>query len=250
MAAEEPMDFEAGRHAAGFHTTHWSVVLEACGETSPQAQMALEKLCHGYWYPLYAHVRRLGWGVEESKDLTQQFFARLLERKYLHLADRERGRFRSFLLTSLKHFLTDEWEKARTQKRGGGQKTISWDDFDPEERYRHEPAEQLSPERIYEKRWAGILLESVVSQLQMEYAKAERAAEFAELKAYIWGDENPGTYAEVAARLQMEEGALKVAVHRLRKRFREQLRKEVARTVSSPQEVDEELRYLRSLLSS
>lgn len=238
------------RAAAVFGTTHWSVVLQAGGKTSSVAQAALEKLCHAYWYPLYIHVRRLGWGAEESKDLTQQFFARFLERKYLQLADPERGRFRSFLLTSLKHFLADEWDKSRAQKRGGGQKVISWDGLDPEERYRNEPAEKLSPDRIYEKRWAGILLESVLSQLQVEYTKAGRDAEFAQLKSFVWGDESSGTYTEVAAKLRMEEGALKVAVHRLRKRFREQLRHEVARTVSSPEEVDAELRHLRALLSS
>jgi DNA-directed RNA polymerase specialized sigma24 family protein len=182
--------------------------------------------------------------------LTQQFFARFLERKYLQLADPERGRFRSFLLTSLKHFLTDEWEKLRTQKRGGGKLAISWDGIDPEERYRHERPEQLPPDKIYEKRWAGILLDGVLNQLQEEYAKAGRQAEFDQLKAFVWGDGRTGTYAEVAGRLKVEENAVKVAVHRLRKRFREQLRLEVLKTVSSPEEVDDELRHLRSLLSS
>ena len=234
---------------AQFATTHWSVVLQAGGEFSPEAQEALEKLCRGYWYPLYVHVRRLGWGPEDAQDLTQQFFARLLERKYLRLADPERGRFRSFLLTSLKHFLADEWEKLRTQKRGGGQPVISWEGFDPEERYRHEPAENLTPDRIYEKRWAGILLDSVLAQLRAEYEKAGRVGEFDQLKACVWGDGHAGSYAEVAARMKVEEGAVKVAVHRLRKRFREQLRLEVLKTVSSPEEVDDEMRYLRAVLS-
>lgn len=249
MPEEKISPSDIGSRTGGFDTTHWSAVLEAAGESSPAAQGALEKLCHAYWYPLYVHVRRLGWGAEESKDLTQQFFARLLERKYLQLADPVRGRFRSFLLTSLKHFLATEWHKARAQKRGGDRPTISWDDFDPEERYRLEPTEPLTPDRIYEKRWAGILLESVLGRLQSEYTKAGRDAEFAQLKSFVWGDGNPGTYAEVAAQLRMEENALKVAVHRLRKRFREQLRLEVSRTVSSPEEVDAELRHLRSLLS-
>jgi RNA polymerase sigma-70 factor (ECF subfamily) len=235
--------------ASLFSTTHWSAVLEAGQASSPEAQHALEKLCGSYWYPLYVHVRRLGWGPEDAQDLTQQFFARLLERKYLKLADPERGRFRSFLLTSLKHFLTDEWEKLRTQKRGGGQRVISWDGFDPEERYRHEPVENLTPDRIYEKRWAGILLDSVLNQLRAEYEKTGRVAEFDHLKACVWGDGHAGTYAEVAARMKVEENAVKVAVHRLRKRFRDQLRLEVLKTVSSPEEVDAELRHLRSLLS-
>jgi len=232
-----------------FVTTHWSVVLQAGAEFSLEAHESLETLCRSYWYPLYVHVRRLGWGVEDAQDLTQQFFARFLERKYLQLADPERGRFRSFLLTSLKHFLTDEWEKLRTQKRGGGQRVISWDAVDPEERYRHEPQEQLAPDKIYEKRWAGILLDGVLSQLQAEYAKTGRVAEFDQLRNFVWGDGHAGTYAEVAARMKVEENAVKVAVHRLRKRFREQLRLEVLKTVSTPEEVDAELRHLRSLLS-
>lgn len=232
-----------------FATTHWSVVALAGQSGSTQAQGALENLCRSYWYPLYVHARRLGWREQDAKDLIQQFFARLLEHKYLERADPKRGRFRSFLLTSLKRFLTDEWEKLRTQKRGGGLPAISWDGCDPEERYAHEPVERMTPESIYEKRWAGILLESVLNQLQLEYEKAGRAAEFAQLKSFVWGDGNAGSYVEVAARLGMEPNALKVAVHRLRKRFRDQLRQEVARTVSSPAEVDEELVYLRSLLS-
>jgi len=241
------LEFES--RAGVFATTHWSVVLQAGGEFTPESQTALEKLCRGYWYPLYVHVRRLGWAVDDAKDLTQQFFARFLERKYIELADPERGRFRSFLLTSLKRFLADEWDKLQTQKRGGGQRAISWDDFDPEERYRHEPAENLTPDRIYEKRWAGILLDGVLNQLRSEYEKAGRASEFNQLKSFVWGDGHTGTYAEVGARMKVEENAVKVAVHRLRKRFREQLRLEVLKTVSSPEEVDAELRHLRSLLS-
>ena len=171
-----------------FSTTHWSVVLRAGHEFSPEAQEALENLCRIYWYPLYVHVRRLGWGPEDAQDLTQQFFARFIERKYLQLADPERGRLRSFLLTSLKHFLADEWDKLRTQKRGGGQRAISWGGADPEERYRHEPAENLSPDRIYEKRWAGILLDSVLNQVRAEYQQAGRVADLDQLKNFIWSD--------------------------------------------------------------
>jgi len=239
-----------GTRAAVFDTTHWSEVLQAGGQSCPAATEALERLCHAYWYPLYVHVRRLGWGAEDAQDLTQQFFARLLERNYLELADRERGRFRTFLLTSLKHFLADEWEKLRTQKRGGGQTVISWDGVDPEERYRHEPTENLTPDRIYEKRWAGILLDGVLNQLRAEYELVGRVTEFDQLKSFVWGDGNPGSYAEAAARMNVEAGTLKVAVHRLRKRFREQLRLEVLKTVSSPAEVDAELGHLRELLSS
>lgn len=232
-----------------FNTTHWSVVLQAGGEFSPEAQGALESLCKAYWYPLYGHVRRLGWGPEDAQDLTQQFFARFLERKYVQLADPERGRFRSFLLTSLKHFLAGEWEKLRAQKRGGGQRAISLDGVDPEDRYRLEPKDELSPDRVYEKRWAGVLLDNVLSQLRAEHERAGRVAEFDQLKNFVWGAGYAGTYVEVAARLGVQENALKVAVHRLRERFREQLRLEVLHTVSSPEEVEAELRHLRSLLS-
>jgi len=241
---------ENGSRATAFDTTHWSVVLSAGGSFSPESQEALEKLCRTYWYPLYVHVRRSGWPEQDAKDLTQQFFARFLERKYLEHADPDRGRFRSFLLTSLKHFLADEWDKSQTQKRGGGNAPISWDGVDPENCYRDEPVDQLTPDRIYDKRWAGLLLERVLGQLRREYDKAGRAAEFERLKAFVWGDGDGGTYATVAAAMNAEVGTVKVAVHRLRKRFREQLRLEVLRTVASPEEVDAELRHLRELLSS
>jgi RNA polymerase sigma-70 factor (ECF subfamily) len=235
--------------ASQFVTTHWSVVLQAGREFSPEAQDALESLCKSYRYPLYVHVRRLGWGPEDAEDLTQQFLARFIGRKYLQLADPGRGRFRSFLLTSLKNFLADEWDKLRAQKRGGGQAVISWDGVEPEERYRLEPAEGLTPDLIYEKRWAGVLLDGVLTQLGHDYDQAGRGTEFNRLKNFVWGDGDGGTYAEVAVHLNMQENAVKTAVHRLRKRFREQLRLEVGRTVSSPEEVDEELRHLRALLS-
>ena len=224
--------------------------MEAGREFSPEAQEALNSLCKSYWYPLYVHVRRRGWGPEEAKDLTQQFFARFIERKYLQLAEPERGRFRSFLLTSLKHFLADEWDKLRAQKRGGGQPVISWDGVDPEKRYHLEPADPATPDGIYEKRWAATLLEYALGQLRIEYESAGRLREFEILKNFVWGDAPGGTYAEVGDALNMQENAVKVAVHRLRKRFREQLRTEVLRTVSSPDEVDAELRHLRALLSS
>ena len=220
MARDNPAATENESRARAFATTHWSAVLQAGGASSPAADGALAKLCGDYWYPLYVHVRRLGWGPEDAKDLTQEFFRRFLERKSIELADPERGRFRSFLLTSLKRFLADEWDKLRTQKRGGGQQVISWDSFDPEARYRHEPAEQLTPDRIYEKRWAGILLEGVLNHLRNEYQKAGRNGEFDQLKSFVWGEGHPGTYAEVAVRLKIEENAVKVAVHRLRKRLR------------------------------
>lgn len=242
-------DADRSRDGA-FLTTQWSLIVQAGQSGSMQARAALEELCQIYWYPLYVHVRRLGWGDEDSKDLTQQFFARFLENNYLKRADPERGRFRSYLLTSLKHFLTDEWEKLRAQKRGGGQRPISWEGVDPEARYLLEPTENLTPDRIYEKRWAAVLLDNVLKHLRDEQQKAGRAMEFDALKSFVWGDGRAGTYAEVAARLKMEENSVKVAIHRLRRRFRELLRLAVLQTVSTPAEVDAELLYLRSLLSN
>ena len=236
-------------HNRSFATTHWSVVLQAGDGHSARSQVALEKLCQSYWYPLYVHVRRSGRMEEDAKDLTQHFFARFLERKYLQLADPERGRFRSFLLTALKNFLANEWEKASTQKRGRLE-TISWDGFDPEARYRHEPADSMSPDRLYEKRWAATLLEGVLVQLRDEYEAAGRIQEFEHLKNHVWGDAAGTTYADIAAQLGIAENSVAVAVHRLRKRFREQLRTTVARTVASPDEVDEELRHLLTVMSS
>lgn len=231
-----------------FETTHWSVVLQAGGGISPESQAALEKLCGAYWYPLYVHVRRLGWLEEDAKDLTQQFFARFLERKYLQLADPDRGRFRSFLLTALKNFLANEWEKIRTQKRGG-QQIISWDGIDPESRYRLEPTDSLSPDLLYEKRWAAVLLDQVLALIREEYVQAGREKEFDKLKGHVWGTAGTADYATIAAELGVEQGSVAVAIHRLRKRFRECLRHSVARTVASPDEVEVELRHLLTVLS-
>lgn len=256
VSASASMESTAPEHNSGpagsgaFATTHWSVVLQAGQEETTISRAALERLCKAYRYPLYVHVRRLGWGPEDAEDLTQQFLVRFIDRKYLQRADPERGRFRSLLLTSLKHFLADEWDKLRAQKRGGGQQPISWDGVDPEQRYRLEPAEKLSPDLAYEKRWAATLLESVLGGLRSECASTDALREFDLIKNFVWGEGLTGTYAEVGTALGVEEGTVKVKVHRLRARFREQLRLEVLRTVSSPEEVDDELRHLRALLSS
>lgn len=231
-----------------FETTHWSVVLLAGDSLTPESQQALEKLCRDYWYPLYVHVRRTGWPEEDAKDLTQQFFARFIERKYLQLADPKRGRFRSFLLTALKNFLANEWEKAGAKKRGSLQ-TISWDGIDPESRYGLEPTNSLSPDVLYEKRWASVLLDRVLAQIRDEYAKSGREGEFDKLKGHVWGTEVVNDYASLATELGIEENSVAVAVHRLRKRFRECLRSSVARTVASPDEVDAELRHLLDVMS-
>jgi len=232
-----------------FTTTHWSVVLQAGDSASPQATQTLQSLCQAYWYPLYAHVRRSGWLEEDAKDLTQQFFARLLERNYIQMADPTRGRFRSFLLTALKNFLANEWEKLRTKKRGE-MKVLSWDGLDPEVRYSLEPVDTKSPELLYERRWAATLLEDVLAQLKKEYEAAGRLTEFDILKQHIWGMDNRASYAETAARLGVEPNSVAVAIHRLRKRFRDQLRAAVSRTVSTKEEVDAELQHLLKIMSS
>ena len=199
-----------------FATTHWSVVLAAGHSSVPGAQEALETLCRSYWYPLYVYVRGQGQSPHDAQDLTQEFFARLLEKKYLRLADPYRGKFRAFLLKSLKHFLVNEWEKARTQKRGGGQCAIPLDADIAESRYAAEPVQALTLDQVYEKRWAVTLIEAVLARLRENYEAAGRLPVFETLKGFIWGDQSTLSYAEVASQLGLTEGALKVAVHRLR----------------------------------
>jgi RNA polymerase sigma-70 factor (ECF subfamily) len=232
-----------------FTATHWSLVLAAGHHSSPGSQAALETLCQKYWYPLYAYVRRRGHGPEDAQDLTQDFFARLLRKEYLRHADRQRGKFRTFLLTSLQRFLVNEWEKNRSQKRGGGQAVFSLDKEKTEGRYQAEPAEQSTPEKIFEKRWAVTLLEQVLLLLRGEFVSNGKVEQFDRLKILLWGEKGSPPYAQVAAELGMSEGALKVAVHRLRQRYRELLRFEVAQTVASPGEVDDELRHLIAVMS-
>jgi RNA polymerase sigma factor (sigma-70 family) len=235
---------------SGFPTTHWSVVLSAGGGTLPNAQAALERLCRAYWYPLYAYVRRQGRSVEEAQDLTQEFFARLLQKEYLRHPDPARGRFRSFLLTGLKRFLVNDWEKGRAAKRGDGQRVISWDQRETESRFLAEPADQSTPEKAFEKRWAMTVLEHVLERLRGEFAASGKAERFDRLKVLLWGEKGSPPYAGIAAELGLTESALKVAVHRLRERYRELLRAEVAHTVARPEEVDDELRHLIAVISA
>ena len=232
-----------------FLTTHWSVVLAAGRSGSTRARGALEKLCQTYWYPLYAFVRRLGHGPHDAEDLVQAFFAQCLEKDYLRAADRARGRFRSFLLMALKRFLANEWDAARARKRGGGALPISLEALTPEQRYALEPAERFGPDRLFERRWALTLLEKVLARLREEQVAAGRSAMFELLKESLTARGRAAPYAELAARLGTSEGAVKVAVHRLRQRYRELLEAEIANTVASPEEVAEERRYLLSVLS-
>jgi RNA polymerase sigma factor (sigma-70 family) len=231
-----------------FSTTHWSVVLNAGLADSPKASDALAKLCQTYWYPLYAYVRRKGYDAPDAQDLTQEFFARLVARNFLGVADRSKGKFRSFLLGSFEHFLAREWTKAHAQKRGGGQAAFSLDAMDTEIRYRNEPRHDLTPDKLFERRWATTVLEQAMGQLQDEFVANDKADLFAKLQGVLSGEKADCPYGEIAASLGMSEGALKVTIHRLRHRFGELVRAQIAQTVATLEEVDEELRYLSTIL--
>lgn len=228
----------------GFATTHWSVVMAAGKGHSAQAADALEQLCRTYWYPLYAYVRRHVSEAHDAEDLTQEFFTRFLAKEYFGRADPALGRFRSFLLACLKNFLAEQQRQARRLKRGGGHTTFSWDSQTAEERYRLEPADPMTPEQIYDRRWALTLLEVVLARLAEEQSAAGKEQVFTQLKEHLWGEARETSYAEVAERLGMTESAVKVTVHRLRRRLRELLREEVAQTVVAGENIDEELRQL------
>jgi RNA polymerase sigma-70 factor (ECF subfamily) len=232
-----------------FVTTHWSLVISAGGNDTARARNALEKLCRSYWFPIYAFVRRQGHGPHDAQDLTQEFFARLLEKKQLAGVDPAKGRFRSFLLASLKHFLANEWDKAKAQKRGGGQILIPIDVATAETSCGFEPADHLTAERIFERRWALTLLEQVLRRLRAEYTRDGKENLFEQLKPTLTEVSRSVRYAEIAARLGTSEGAVKVAVHRLRQRYREVLRAEIADTVASPGEVEDEIRNLFAALA-
>ncbi len=230
-----------------FATTHWSMVVSAGHSRSPEASRALAILCENYWFPLYAFVRRAGYSAEDAQDLTQEFFARLLVQRFLTKVDRQKGKFRSFLLAALKHFLADEWDRAHAQKRGGSKTVISFDSLDAETRYRLEPAGDLTPEKLFEKQWALSLLEHVLSRLHGELVGEGKSALFEALKDTLTGV-GATTYATIGAGLGMTEGAVKVAAHRMRRRYRALLREEIAQTVSSSDEIGDEIRYLLSCL--
>ena len=219
-------------------------MLTAGRSNSTDARAALEQLCQPYWYPLYAYVRRRGYEAHEAEDLTQGFFARLLAKNDLAGVDRTKGKFRSFLLASLKHFLANEWDKAQAQKRGGGQVILPLDGSEAETRYQHEQAYELTPEKAFERQWALTILGHVLAQLRAEFVADGKTELFETLKGFLTGSDDEQSYAEVGARLRMSAGAIKVAVHRLRRRYRNLLREEIAHTVAGPEEVDEEIRAL------
>ncbi len=234
-----------------FATTHWSVVLAAgIDSPSPEADVALAELCRTYWYPLYAFIRRKGHGPHDAQDLTQSFFARLLEKNYVAQADRDRGRFRTFLLAALTHFLADEWDKTRRLKRGGGRETISFDAASAEERYRLEPIDQLDAAKLYERRWVTTLFDQVLSRLEQEFRDSGKGGLFDRLKGSLLADDSALSHAELAAQLGLSVDAVKQAVHRMRRRYRELFREEIAQSVAGPGEVEEELKHLFAVLST
>jgi RNA polymerase sigma factor (sigma-70 family) len=241
---------DAVKKTGDFSTTHWSVVLEAGRTDVARATVALERLCHKYWHPVYVFVRRRGSNHHEAEDLTQSFFAYLIEKGALKAVERRKGKFRSFLLASLTNFLLNEWDRRQTLKRGGQREIISLDEMAAEKLYSQEPVEHFSPEKLFERRWAITIIEHVSERLKNEYAAAGNAELFIKLEAGLTGEVTPGLYASWAAALNMNEGAVKVALHRLRRRFGELLRSEVAYTVADPTEVAEEIRHLLAAIST
>lgn len=239
-------------HCAGaavvpaFLTTHWSVVLAARDPDSPKSTEALEALCCTYWFPLYAFVRRQGSNPHDAQDLTQEFFARVLEKGYLHSAKQEKGRFRTFLLVALKRFLANEWDRQQAQKRGGGKLIVPIDPELAESRFLAGPATELQPDLLFDRQWALTLLERTMTRLRQEYVSTGRAKLFELLRGCLAKDESALPYSEIAARLNLSEPAVKMAVQRLRARYRELLRAEIADTVAGPEEVEEEIRHLFS----
>jgi RNA polymerase sigma factor (sigma-70 family) len=249
MTASDPAP-STGQNGRVFATTRWTVVLQAGGPTSEGSAAALEQLCRTYWYPLYSFARRSGVPAHDAEDLTQSFFAFLLERDAISRADRERGRFRSFLLTAFKNYQSNERARHSAAKRGGGHNIVSLDEMQAESRYQLEPQAELTPEKLYDQKWAASLIEQVMATLRAEYAVLSKGPLFDVLRSVIWGGRQEGGYEELARQTGLTEGAFKVAVHRMRGRFKECLRQEVAQTVVTPGEVDDELRHLLTALSA
>jgi RNA polymerase sigma factor (sigma-70 family) len=230
-----------------FPITRWTLVVAAGDSQRKEAHSALASLCEGYWYPLYAYVRRRGYPADQAQDLTQEFFVRVLDGRYLDRADPEKGRFRAFILTSLKFFLADEADRNRAQKRGGGN-LRSLEISSGEERYQRDPAHNETPERIFERRWALSVLDRVVEKLRNEFVHHGRPEHFERLKVFLLG-QSDAPYATLAREMNTSEGALKVAIHRLRKRYRDLFRQEIADTVADPAEVESELHFLAAVLT-
>jgi len=243
-------DSSGASEAERFASTHWSVVLAAGGHDDSRSREALAKLCATYWYPLYAFVRRQGFGPEDAEDLTQGFFAHLLEHEALATVDRAKGKFRSFLLASLRHFLADERDHAQAQKRGGGRSSVPLDVASAEKRYALEPADPASPDKVFERNWALALMEQVLDRLRAEQVVVDKRAQFDLLRDCLMGDPDAPRYADLAVQLGVSEDAVKMAVSRLRRRYRQLLRQEIAHTVSTPAEIEEEIGHLFAALGS
>lgn len=232
-----------------FPQTRWSVVLQARRETSALSEAALETICRSYWYPLYAHVRRCGHSPHDAQDLTQEFFCRLLEKKWLDTADREKGRLRTFLIVALKNFMAKEWRRASAQKRGGGEIHVPMDTAFAESRYAASSSTNLRPDDVFDQQWALTLIDLTLERLRNEFMAAGKPDDFEALKTCLMSARGSIDYPGVAQRLGMSEGATRVAVHRIRKRFREVYREEITQTLSNGEELDTELRHLAEALS-
>ena len=232
-----------------FTTTHWSVVVAAKGGASASLDEALEKLCRAYWPPLYAYIRREGHDATEAEDLTQEFFARFLEKNFLDHLHHQQGKFRSFLLTFLKHFLCEQRRKAGSQKRGGGQVIVSLDAMAGQDGYLLEPVDELTPDQVFERRWAQTVLQTALNRLREEYAARGQAKLFELLQDYQPREPGGQSYEQLGEVLGLTEAAVKSAVQRMRQRHRELLREEIAHTVTRPEEIEEEIRHFRALLS-
>ena len=243
MPGREPITGHAGDEQ--FAATRWTMVLQAAGGAAqPRAAEAMAELCRVYWYPLYAFIRRRGHESHEAEDLTQEFFARLLTKDYLAAVDPAKGKFRSFLLVALKHFLADQWDRSQAQKRGGGRIIVPLDRVCADTRYGREPAHDLTAEKLYERQWALTVLEQVLARLRGEFLAEGKAVLFDGLEGFLVRGETSKTYAQAGSELGMTESAVKKAVHRLRRHFRRLLREEIAHTVASAEEIDEEIHYL------
>jgi RNA polymerase sigma factor (sigma-70 family) len=241
--------FSTPSDAGQFATTHWSVILAAGDSASAQHGTALSKLCQTYWFPLYAYLRRRGYDSHQAEDYTQGFFAAILERKGLQKADPKYGKFRSFLLVSLKNFLADEWDRSHAQKRGGDKIVLSLDFDAAADRYDREPVQSLTPDKLFERAWALTVLNRAMDRLKAESKASDKQQLFDYLKIYLTAEKDDIPYQDVAVKLNMTEGAVKVAVHRLRRRYRELVRDEIAQTVTNEAQVDEEIRDLFAALT-
>jgi RNA polymerase sigma factor (sigma-70 family) len=248
MAIESDAIGQITAEARAFATTHWSMVVSAGKSDSAVADSALERLCRAYWYPIYSFVRRRGYDAHQAQDLTQGFFARFLEKNYVAQADAAKGRFRTFLLNCVQNYLANEWDRQKAQKRGGGAQILSLDEQAADERFRHELAADATPERAFEERWVEAVLETVLHRLKAEFEAAGKGDQFELLKVYLVDDKGAVSFAEMASRTGTTEAAIKGVVRRMRQRYREIFREEIASTVAGPAEVDEEIRYLISVL--